>query len=89
MKLVDSKLTMMLQEMEKLLVPLGTPSSKHSRSYWLRKQSKRLHHPSDVILFMLGDVRDYTSMHAYRMTAQDPQKVEESSMPVVSLPQEQ
>jgi len=28
-------------------------------------------------------------MHAYSMTAQDPQKVEESSMPVVSLPQEQ
>jgi len=33
MKLDDSKLTMMLQEMEKVLVPLGTPSSKHSRSY--------------------------------------------------------
>jgi len=29
MKLVDSKLTMALQMMEKLLVPLGTPSSKH------------------------------------------------------------
>jgi len=33
MKLDDSKLTMMLQEMEKVLVPLGTPGSKHSRSY--------------------------------------------------------
>jgi len=29
MKLVDSKLTMALQMMEKLLVPLGMPSSKH------------------------------------------------------------
>jgi len=28
-------------------------------------------------------------MHAYIMTEQDPQKVEESSMPVVSVPQEQ
>jgi len=32
-KLDDPKTTMMLQEMEKVLVPLGTPSSKHRRSY--------------------------------------------------------
>jgi len=43
-KLVDPKTTMMLQEMEKPLVPLGTPGSKHSRRHQLRKQSKGLHH---------------------------------------------
>jgi len=44
----------------------------------------------DVTLYSyVGDVRDYTSMHAYMMTEQDPQKVEESSMPVVSISQEQ
>jgi len=32
LELDDSKLTMALQEMERLLVPLGTPGSKHRRS---------------------------------------------------------
>jgi len=32
-KLGGPKTTMALQEMERLLVPLGTPGSKHSRSY--------------------------------------------------------
>ena len=35
--------------------------------------------------FALGDVRDYTSMHAYLMTtAGSTARVEESSMPIVS-----
>jgi len=38
---------------------------------------------------MLGDVHDYASMHACSMTEQDPRQVEVSSMPVVSMPQEQ
>jgi len=33
MKLDDSKLTMMLKEMEKVLVPLGTPGRRHRKSY--------------------------------------------------------
>jgi len=42
------------------------------------------------ILWSDDEFRESTSdgMHAYSMTVQDPQKVEESSMPVVSVPQE-
>jgi len=43
----------------------------------------RFHWQYDVILLHV-DVRDYTSMHAYAMTAQDPQGLEESSMPIES-----
>jgi len=31
---------------------------------------------------LLGDVRNYTSMHAYTITEQDPRQVEVSSMPI-------
>jgi len=45
MKLVDPKMTMALQMMEKVLVPLGTPSSKHkAKKLAPEAEPKSLHH---------------------------------------------
>ena len=65
-KLDDPKTTMMLQEMEEVLVPLGTPSSKHSRRYWLHKQSQRACIiTDDVTLFQVSTFATDDSMHVY------------------------
>ena len=63
-KLDDPKTTMVLQKMEQLLVPLGTPSRRHRLTHWLQNKSlEEPHHPV-MSSFVHVDVRDHTSMHA-------------------------